>query len=456
MNLHNARRRSFRILDDLEVSIEITSNPFELPLETLFEMAARINKKRSFLFVSKVLGKHFPVNPYTPLMGGALLGLLFYKQKGYGGIMDQDEFRAAFLDPKVAEKIYQRIKSSPLELPDSTLFIGFAETATALGHSMFDIFSGPTKYIHTTRENVSGSGPSISFEEEHSHATSHRCYTLDHHFFKDTAAVVLVDDEITTGKTALNIIRQLHAKSPTKEYIVASLLDWRSEEDKERFKQVERELKISITCLSVLGGKILVNGNPVDRDYAKTFSHSGEPQIFHHSAGHHFEHTPFASLYQDGSRNERLFLKETGRFGLSGNDGPAIDERISRCASDIRNQRRGRKALCMGTGEFMYLPMRIAAEMGEEIFYQSSTRSPIHPYNEGNYTIRNCYSFQSHDDHSVINFFYNIDSGMYDEVFVFVERVASIGMLASLTNALKGTGIPIIHFVHFDNIQTEG
>ena len=35
-------------------------------------------------------------------------------------------------------------------LPEEVLFIGFAETATALGHSMFQCFQN-AKYVHTTR-----------------------------------------------------------------------------------------------------------------------------------------------------------------------------------------------------------------------------------------------------------------------------------------------------------------
>ncbi|MNW41092.1 hypothetical protein D3C74_182190 [compost metagenome] len=444
------RRQSFRILDDLEVSIEIMNNPFDLPLEALFQMAARINKKRSFLFVSKVLGKHLPVNPYISLMGGAILGLLYYKLEGYPISLDQTEIKSAFQDPKVAEKVFRSIKSNPLQLSEPTLFIGFAETATALGTSMFDVFSGPTKYIHTTRENVTNKQPSIVFEEEHSHASAHRCYITDNHFLKGTETVVLVDDEITTGKTALNIIRDLHAKSPRYKYIVASLLDWRSEEDIERFNQVERELGISITCVTFLQGRIVVNGGPVDRPSSETCVNSkSEPTILHYSIDHMFKYIPFVSSFEDGTKNVRPYLMETGRFGITGNDRSAIDDRISKCASVLKSQRCGQRTLCMGTGEFMYLPMRIAAEMGEGISYQSSTRSPIHPFDDDNYAIRNVYSFQSQDDRSVSNFFYNINSGMYDEVFVFLERVSSSEMLTPLTDALKGTGIPIIHFVHF-------
>lgn len=36
-------------------------------------MAARKNIKRGFLFVSKVLGKHIPVQPLIPLIGGGIL-----------------------------------------------------------------------------------------------------------------------------------------------------------------------------------------------------------------------------------------------------------------------------------------------------------------------------------------------------------------------------------------------
>lgn len=436
----------------MEVGIELTDNPFDLPPEAMFQMAARINKKRSFLFVSKVLGKHLPVNPFVSLMSGAILGLLYYKHAGYAIDVDQEEMTAALQDASVAEKVYRKMKSDPLQLTDPTLFIGFAETATALGHSMFDVFAGPTKYMHTTRDEVTDIKPSISFEEEHSHATAHRCYTLDPQFLQGAESIVLVDDEITTGKTALNIIRDLHAKSQVETYIVATLLDWRSEEDQDKFKLVERELGITITCLSVLQGKIAVRGGPVVRDSYETRPIAqAEPEILHHFAGTYFQSIPFTSIVQEGERNDQPYLKETGRFGLSGADILEIDDRISRCAREISAQRRGQNTLCMGTGEFMYLPMRIAAEMGEGVAYQSSTRSPIHPYDQERYAIRHAYSFQSLEDHAVTNYFYNIQGSMYDEVFIFVERMASIEMLKPMIQALHRTDIPMIHFVHFSN-----
>ena len=61
------------------------------------------------------------------------------------------------------------------KLPTKTVFIGFAETATGLGHAVFNHFEDAI-YIHTTREEILNMEPSFYFEEEHSHATSHRVY----------------------------------------------------------------------------------------------------------------------------------------------------------------------------------------------------------------------------------------------------------------------------------------
>lgn len=97
----------------------------------------------------------------------------------------------------------------------------------------------------------------------------------------------------------------------------------------------------------------------------------------------------------------------------------------------------------------MYIPMRIAAEMGDEVYYQSSTRSPIHPFDNATYGIKNAYSFDYPDDAEIGYFFYNISEGQYNEIFVFVERSHQAG-LESYANALKSTGVPALHFVHFN------
>lgn len=441
----------FNILDDLQVSIEVTHNPFDLPLDLFFKMAARINKKRSFLFVSKILGKHLAVNPYVSLLSGAALGMLYQEHTMRQQSHFSNDVVRAFYEQNSAKDIYDKVKSNPLIISEPTLFIGFAETATALGHSMFDIFAGPTKFLHTTRDRIVGLEPSLSFEEEHSHATAHNCYALDSNFFSGEEPVVLVDDEITTGKTALNIIRDLHTKHPRSRYVIASLLDWRSEQDITRFHEMERELGISITCLSLIRGQISVSGSSIEPKPMEPWllSIENQPRLDFHHVGHYFDTLPFSSISSSGEQNNLPFMKLTGRFGMNGEEASDLDQHLQMCSDYLHTQRSGERTLCMGTGEFMYIPMRIAAGMGQGVSYLSSTRSPIHPHDGEEYAIQQVYPFDCPEDSTIANFFYNVSSDTYDEIFVFVERETETKKLASYLEALQRTGVPVIHFVHF-------
>ena len=71
-----------------------------------------------------------------------------------------------------------------------------------------------------------------------------------------------MDDEITTGKTALNIIASIQKRFPRKEYTILSLLDWRSEEDQQRLKAFEKLHDVRITTYALLTGTIQVEGTP--------------------------------------------------------------------------------------------------------------------------------------------------------------------------------------------------
>ena len=134
---------TFPILDQFSLNVQVTHNPLQLPLESLFSMAARINKKRSFLFVSKLLGKHIPVNPYTSLLSGAALAVLLYEhltEKTEETKVQITEWKRemveGLIDPKQARQVYNMLLQESLGLPETIRFVGFAETATALGHSM--------------------------------------------------------------------------------------------------------------------------------------------------------------------------------------------------------------------------------------------------------------------------------------------------------------------------------
>ncbi len=440
----NESQQSFNIIGDLEVTIKVTSNVFDIPLEQLFQMAARINKKRSFLFVSKVLGKHIPVRPHVSLLSGAALGLLYQQFKGRELPIRIEELLQAFELPESAGEIYGRLKQRKMNVQEKTLFIGFAETATALGHSMFDVFGGDAAFLHTTRESIGYMSSCIDFEEEHSHATTHRCYAHDPSIFQEAETIVLVDDEMTTGKTAINIIHDLHARYGKKNYTVASLLDWRSDEDIQRFDELRQELGVDVNCLSLISGQIAVAGASIEStgEHQAATVYEQKPTIAIKYVNNHFEGL--------ASRNGDLsYLQHTGRFGLTTSDSDRLDREVERTASFLRPFRVGGKTLCMGTGEFMYIPMRVAAELGDDVWYQSSTRSPIHPNDNPKYAVQSAYRFASPEHKDVINYMYNIPYGLYDEMLLFMERELAAEQMAELTQVLMTLGIPQIQIIYF-------
>ncbi|MDO3408524.1 phosphoribosyltransferase family protein [Saccharibacillus sp. CPCC 101409] len=469
--------------EGLTVRVRLTSNPFGLHPDDLFRMAARINKKRSFLFVSRILGKHIPVNPHKSLLGGAALALLWQRRRaeeagasfvsgaetgaGAAAVEGASAYAASTAareaaaysledvcealrgEASASRELHRRMKEHPLHLEEPALFIAFAETATALGHAMYDCFAGETRFLHTTREELVGVEPVLSFEEEHSHATAHRCYAREASFFSGGDTVVLVDDEVTTGNTALNIIRDLQSKHPRRHYVVASLLDWRGAADRARFAALEAELDIAIETLALIEGEIQVEGGPVEHLPQSSADRraDGAGEVLRHDLSPVFTHIAAPSVDTAGTVSNCPYLELTGRFGMYEGDNGTLDAQVRAAGAQLEAQRRGGRTLCMGTGEFMYVPMRIAAEMGEGVLYQSSTRSPIHVLDEDGYAVRSKFPHVSADDPDVANFFYNIPAGAYDEIFVFLERMPAEDHLRPLLGALESTGVPVIHLV---------
>jgi len=153
-------------------------------LDSLLSFSSRINKKRGFFFVSKVLGKHIPTTP---------------------SLMESTYKELAKLVPRSDEK---------------TLFVGFAEAATALGQGVFEALNLPNSFY-------------ISFKEEHSHAPSHIFYAPQdpslQEMLSQITRIVLIDDEVTTGNTANNLIEAFKEVLPkVKTYTLITLLDWSS------------------------------------------------------------------------------------------------------------------------------------------------------------------------------------------------------------------------------------
>lgn len=432
------KKYTFQILDSIEVEINVTENPYHLPIEELFTMAARINKKRSFLFVSKVLGKHIAINAKTGLLTAALLAVRFSEKVKGMECLERERLLTLF---SMKEPPFS---THPFIAKDVTpLVIGFAETATALGHAFFDCFQA-AEYFHTTREGPFDRKPEITFEEEHSHATSHRCY-IPREMIENEREIILVDDEMTTGKTAINIIQSIQAQFPRQEYTVVSILDWRSEENQQKFKQLEKKLGITIRVVCLIAGQVSVRQTqPIKGQFASM----EQIENFHSST----ETIHLSSLYSAthfSQANQAPFIEETGRFGLRSTQNQSINQKISASAALLRQKRTGTKTLCLGTGEFMYIPMRLATEMGKNVFYQSTTRSPIYIENKDGYGVRHGIAFANPEDQTISHFVYNIPPGYYDEIFLFFEREVEYQNLQPLLKELEKLQLNSIKIVFF-------
>lgn len=427
---------TYNILGELKVQLEIEENPYQIPLEDLFLMAARINKKRSFLFVSKVLGKHIPILPAKGILVGHLLAARYLEV-------------VRGISPYQLETFIEQFKSDVVdELPEAfikekhePIIIGFAETATALGHSFFEAFK-KADFFHTTRELLSEVMPTITFEEEHSHATSHRAY-INRGLLESDREIILVDDELTTGKTALNIIRSIHEVFPRKEYTVVSILDWRSAENVSRFSELEKELGITIHVVNLVKGTVSPIGDaniemeePVHQQFIDK-----QQKISYFPISN-------PSPITLGMKNIDPYTHFTGRFGLTSDENNSASLWMKEVARKLKDSRIGKKSLVLGTGEYMYIPMKIASYMGENIYYHSTTRSPIYPANKERYGVQNRYSFPNPEDLSVQHYVYNIQESEYDEIFIFFERKVEESHLHEMLQALRKSIITQINIVY--------
>lgn len=434
----------YNVLDKIAAEVNITENRYEFEPSQLFDMAMRINKKRSFLFVSKVLGKHLAVAPQIPILTSHLLAHRFLEVRQ----QQQQEMTATIVQTiKNRENLQdtlQLVRTQPVRSKKPLTIIGFAETATALGHAFFEAFTGDVQYIHTTREQLVDRIPTITFEEEHSHASSHRLYA-DSTFFEGNAEMVLVDDEMTTGQTNVNIIKQLHAVYPhIKVYTLVSILDWRNEEHLQAVEDLANELNIEIHSVSLLKGDFTIAAIG-ELPNAETLAFP-EAHVDVHE--YSLEQPLQADLIQHRSLNEQdcisvaNYYKGSGRFALNVEQQATYSRRLDQVIDNLSAMRTGEKCLVLGTGEFMYTPMYIAAQMGDNVFYHSTTRSPIYAHQDS--LIYNKIMFKSPEYPGVTNYLYNIPHEQYDDIFLVFERILDKEALSMVVGQLR----PLAKHVH--------
>ncbi|HRD66310.1 MAG TPA: phosphoribosyltransferase domain-containing protein [Candidatus Competibacter sp.] len=288
----------------------------ELPLEDCVTYATRQNPRRLYLFVSKVLGKHWPVRP------------------------------------SVMRDVHVRLASQIAGLPGPVLVVGMAETATALGRGVAEETASRSGrddvlYLQTTRYLLSHH-LAFGFDECHSHAPDHAVYLPDptlQPLFRAARTLVLVDDEITTGRTLVELARAYFRLNPRIEQVaLACITNWLSVAQR---RSLAETLERPALFPALIEGDFAFESNP------------------------EFPLPDLPAVVAEPNRRHDEIVADPARTGL-------IAGRWA--VPRLPNLPHNRPLAVIGTGEYVYTPFRIALaleERGHDVRFQSTTRSPI-------------------------------------------------------------------------------
>lgn len=342
-------------------------------LTGLLGLALRRNPKRAHLLVSNVLGKHVPQRPDVVHGAGVDLGRRVRTLLG-----DEAAARAVVL--------------------------GYAETATGLGHSVADGL-GLAPYLHSTRRTVEGVVHQAGFEEEHSHATSHLLLPEDGQLLAGDGPLVLVDDEFSTGRTVLNTISALHARFPRDHYVVVALVDMRSDTDRGRLEEFAAELGARVDLVTLAAGGVRLPEDVLARGQALVAEYEArtplEPAV---------PESPPGSGDDGRAKVVRVDLgwpaglPDGGRHGFTPAHRARLEAALPGLAARLAPHLDGaRRILVLGNEELMYAPLRLAGALDShlgaaaEVRFSTTTRSPVLAVDDPGYAIRTRLSFPAHD-----------------------------------------------------------
>ncbi len=306
------------------------------------------------MFVNKYLGKHIPEKAVT-------IKKLF------------TEF---------AEEISIQI---PRE--EKILVVGFAETATALAQFV-TYYSALTEdinvvyHLQTTRESfeLEDSLINIAFEEEHSHASSQKLLFKQNHL-PDFDRILFIEDEITTGNTILNFIKEFEKIKPNSKYSVASILNWQNEENSKIFRDM------NIQTISLINGTLRENVPVIN-----------------------VAEDNFKDLFYLNNKDFKpwKFNLNTPRTGMTRDELKFyIDSRLVNLLMQFTNKEKI-PATIIGNEEDMLVPLLYASLLN--LKFRATTRSPITSSNQEDYIIKDKIKFNGAIESTRENYIYNLKS----------------------------------------------
>ncbi|WP_033286892.1 phosphoribosyltransferase [Streptomyces sp. NRRL F-525] len=436
------------------LGVELLGDP---ELTNLLGLALRRNPKRAHLLVSNVLGKHVPQSPSIVYGYGFTLGRRVRELLG-----TEESARAVVL--------------------------GYAETATGLGHAVADgIAVAP--YLHSTRRPVPGVATAGGFEESHSHATSHLLLPENPELLSGDGPLVLVDDEFSTGNTVLNTIRDLHERYPRDRYVVVALVDMRSAADAGRLDEFAAEIGARVDLVAAASGTVrlpagvLEKGQELVARYEAGSQSSAAPsglvaqfpaplkdedESGGAGAGGSSSAAPSGLVAQfpaplkadldadpPGARgtarpaptgphptHNRITrvelrwprdLPDGGRHGFTPQHRIRLERALPAMAARLAEAlpQDAHRVHILGFEELMYAPLRLARELEQVVdagvTYSTTTRSPVLAVDDPGYAIRTRLTFPAHDtpaDGPGDRYAYNIAGAGFDAVVAVIDDTA--------------------------------
>ncbi|MGX1120886.1 hypothetical protein RKD37_006249 [Streptomyces ambofaciens] len=394
------------------LGVELTGDE---ALTGLLGLALRRNPKRAHLLVSNVLGKHVPQSPSVVYGHGVALG------RRVRDLLGADAAARAVV-------------------------LGYAETATGLGHSVADGL-GPAPYLHSTRRPVTGVARAGGFEESHSHATSHLLLPEDPALLAGDGPLVLVDDEFSTGNTVLNTVRALHERYPRTRYVVVALVDMRSPADAGRLDDLAREIGARVDLVTTASGTVRLPPGVLEKGQELVARHEtaatapGTDPTEHPVTDPTVVPTGRASATATSGTVRRVELHwphdvpDGGRHGFTGAHRARLEAALPAMAARIAQAlpAGARRVLVLGFEELMYAPLRLAHALEQTVGgdiavrYSTTTRSPVLAVDDPGYAIRTRLVFPAHDDPADgpgERYAYNVAGAGFDAVVAVVDSAA--------------------------------
>ena len=351
--------------------------------EDLVRIAKRENNnKRSYLVVNRLQGKHIPVKPHEALT--------------------------------IFKELATQLKES--YAGERLLLIGFAETATAIGAAVAAELGAP--YMQTTREAIPGV-TYLYFSEEHSHATEQK---LVKDVIDTIDRIVFVEDEVTTGKTIINIINILEKQYPGKvAFAVASLLNGMDETSLANY----RDRNIALFWL-------VKTNHATYTEIAEAYK--GDGTYIDCSDGDPAQQTASLKAITTEMMNARRLVGAEEYGDFCGQLYQTVLDSAELSGAD--------NILVLGTEEFMYPALFVAERleaMGKNVRFHATTRSPIAVSTEEQYPLHTRYQLKSLYDKERTTFVYDLDR--YDRVLIITDAVCQdTDGIGSLVKALTLCG----------------